>query len=98
MRIKCNSGAQMHKGKSLVNQTEETVPGIDLLVACKRYKPGIGVSCKARDVGLDSYVQCLEKDSNICPFSMSYADTYYCASSARVYFAKIRRMKWHHLL
>jgi hypothetical protein len=81
----------------LIHQIEQTMPELEVLVECKRYMRGFGFSCKARDVLLDSYVECLEKDSNSCPFSMSYAGTYYCTSSARFYFAKIRRMNWNHL-
>jgi hypothetical protein len=80
-----------------IHQIEETMPGFDVLVEFKRYKPGIGFACDARDVGLDSYVECLEWDSYSCPFSMSYAGTYYCSSSARVYVAKIRKMTWNQL-
>jgi hypothetical protein len=83
--------------KAFIHQIEETIPDLNLLVECKRYKPGIGVSCKARDVGLDSYVKCLEKDSNSCPFSFSYGRSYYCTSPARIYIAKIRNMTWSHL-
>ena len=62
--------------------------GLKLLIESERYKPGIGFSCKAKDVGLDTYAECLEEDSHRCPFSMSYADAYYCTSPARVYVAK----------
>jgi hypothetical protein len=86
----------MHMEKSFVHQIEEAAYGLELLVECKRYKPGIGVSCKAIDVGLKSYVQCLEKDSNSCPFSFSYGRHYYCTSPARIYIAKIRNMTWTH--
>jgi hypothetical protein len=76
-------------GKELIQQFFlEDMPGQKLLAECKRYEPGVGFTCKAKDVGLDSYVECLEKDSPWCPFSVSHGYSYYCKSPARVYFAK----------
>jgi hypothetical protein len=66
----------------------DALDGLKLLEECKRYEPGIGFSCKARDVGLDSFAECLEKDSYRCHFSVPYARTHYCIFPARVYIAK----------
>jgi len=74
--------------QTVIQQIEKAMPGLKLLEDCKSYKPGFGFTCKAKDIGLDSYVECLEEDSHRCPFSMSYADAYYCTSPARVYVAK----------
>jgi hypothetical protein len=71
-----------------MDDTAHASDGLKLLIESERYKPGIGFSCKAKDVGLDTYAECLEEDSRRCPFSMSYADAYYCISPARVYVAK----------
>lgn len=67
-----------------MDDTDNQLDGLKLLAECKRYEPGIGFSCKARDVGLDSFAECLEKDAYRCPFSVSYARTHYCISPARV--------------
>jgi hypothetical protein len=83
--------------KAFIHQIEEAMPGLELLVECKRYKPGFGFTCEAEDVGLDSYVKCLEWDSKNCPSSFRYGRTYYCTSPARIYIAKIRKMTWNHL-
>ncbi|MEE9402606.1 MAG: hypothetical protein V3V47_05335 [Desulfobacteria bacterium] len=74
--------------QAFIRQIEEAMPGLKLLQDCKAYKPGFGFICKAKDVGLDSYVECLEKDSCRCPFSVSYAHAYYCICPARIYIAK----------
>ena len=71
-----------------MDDAAHALDGLKLLIESERYKPGIGFSCKAKDVGLDTYAECLEEDSRRCPFSMSYADAYYCISPARVYVAK----------
>lgn len=72
----------------VIRQIEAAMPGLRQLEGCKSYKPGYGFTCKARDVGLDSYIECLEKDSCRCPFSVYYARTYYCSCPARIYVAK----------
>jgi hypothetical protein len=70
--------------QAYIQQIEEAMPGLKLLGHCKFYKPGFGFICKAKDIGLDSYVECLEKDSYRCPFSVSYAYSCYCSCPARV--------------
>lgn len=77
--------------KTHIKQTKETLAGQKLLAECERYKPGVGFICKAKDIGLDSFVQCQEKDSHLCVFSIRYAHSYFCKSPARVHAAKLRR-------
>ena len=74
--------------KTHIQQMKKSLAWQKLLAECKRYKPGVGFTCKAIDVGLDSFVECLEKDSCRCPFSVSYAYSYFCKSPARVLAAK----------
>ena len=69
-------------------QRIEAMPGVRPLQGCKAYKRELGFTCKAKDVGLDSYVECMETYSFTCPFSVSYAHSYYCRCPARVYMAK----------
>jgi hypothetical protein len=66
----------------------EKATGPRLLEECRYFKPGVGFQCKVRDVGLYSYVECLEIDSRTCPFSLFYAYTNYCSCRARVLIAK----------
>jgi hypothetical protein len=78
----------MKEAHTHMDDTDNVLDGLKLLIECKRYEPGFGFSCKAKDVGLDSFAECLEKDSYRCPFSVAYARTRYCISPARVYIAK----------
>jgi hypothetical protein len=73
--------------KAFIQQIVKSMPGQKLLAECERYKSGLGFTCQAIDVGLDSYVRCLEKDSD-CPFSVPYAGSNFCKCPARVYVAK----------
>jgi hypothetical protein len=77
--------------QAYAQQIEEAMPGLKLLDHCKFYKPGVGFTCNATDVGLDSYLECLEEDSCRCPFSVAYAYSYYCSCPARVYMAKVEK-------
>ncbi|UCD87349.1 MAG: hypothetical protein JSV01_06225 [Desulfobacterales bacterium] len=74
--------------KAPIQQTVEAMPGLKLLTECERYKPEVGFTCKAMDIGLESFVQCLEKSSRWCPFSVPYGHSNFCKSPARVYVAK----------
>jgi hypothetical protein len=44
--------------------------------------------CKARDFGLDDYLECLEDNPIYCQFSLSFGDGYFCQCPLRVYLSK----------
>jgi hypothetical protein len=66
----------------------EPVPGARPVMGGKCDKAECEFSCEARDIGLDSYVECLEERAHLCAFSVRYAHAYYCKNRARVYAAK----------
>ncbi len=74
--------------KTHIQRMKESLAGQKLLAECERYKPGVGFICKAKDIGLDSFVMCLEQNSHSCVFSIRYAHSYFCKSPARVLAAK----------
>ena len=45
--------------------------------------------CKAKDIGMESFLVCLEEQSEECVFSMSLAGSKYCRCKLRVYIAKV---------
>jgi hypothetical protein len=67
---------------------EKAIKALKLPQDFKWHKPGSGFSCKAEDIGLGSFVKCLEKEPHSCPFSVPYADSYYCKCFPRVYMAR----------
>lgn len=69
-------------------RTKDPIEKLDLPKGCTCFEPGVGVRCKAKDVGLDSYAQCLEKEAFNCPFAVPYAHSFYCKCPVRVYIAK----------
>ena len=51
------------------------------------YKSKFKDLCKAKDIGLKSFLLCLEEDQK-CPFSIFFIDEYLCKCPLRVFIAK----------
>ncbi len=52
------------------------------------YTSGLKDLCKARDIGLDSFVACLAADPLQCKFSIHFGGIFFCQCKLRVYIAK----------
>ena len=52
------------------------------------YKSGLKELCKAEDIGMKSYLKCLEENPRECVFSQGYAESHYCTCPLRCYIAK----------
>jgi hypothetical protein len=68
-----------HKIKELITECREN---------CKCKTQDIKNLCKARDIGLDTFVECLEKNSFECSDAIPYGHTTFCSCPLRVYIAK----------
>ena len=44
--------------------------------------------CKARDFGIDDFLECLEDNPSRCSFAFHFGNTYFCQCPLRVYLAK----------
>ncbi len=44
--------------------------------------------CLAKDIGLESHLQCLEKSPFECYFALEFDDKFYCACPLRIYLCK----------
>ena len=44
--------------------------------------------CKAKDIGLESFLECPEKGARSCPVSIPFGDAHFCQCPLRVYVAK----------
>ena len=44
--------------------------------------------CKARDIGMESYLECLESNLRDCSFAFPFGQGYFCKCPLRVYLAK----------
>ena len=49
---------------------------------------GLETLCKAQDVGLETFLECLEEHPPDCPFSLSFGDMFLCECPLRGYIAK----------
>ena len=52
------------------------------------YQSGLEVLCKAKDIGLDEYLECMEVNPQECLFSVSFGYSHLCQCPLRVYIAK----------
>ncbi len=67
---------------------EEILDGLNCPknIACyNSEKDGV---CKAKDIGLESFLVCLENDSKGCKFLLEFEDDRFCQCPLRVYIAK----------
>ena len=44
----------------------------------KCYKSGFKDGCKAKDIGIKTFVECLEENPQECKFSMPFGYSYFC--------------------
>ncbi|MBW2566270.1 MAG: hypothetical protein JRE24_05150 [Deltaproteobacteria bacterium] len=54
----------------------------------KCHKRDVENLCKARDIGMDSFVLCLEEKPFECISSVCFARSWYCSCPPRVHIAK----------
>jgi hypothetical protein len=52
------------------------------------YKSEFEHLCKIKDIGLDSFLECLDKEANGCTFSVYFGGTHYCRCPLRMYIYK----------
>ena len=70
------------------NELKEIIGSFTCPKDFKCYKSGFEVLCKARDVGMQTFLECLEEDPHKCPFSKPLAAWHICKCPLRVYIAK----------
>ena len=51
------------------------------------YRAGSRELCKARDFGVENYLECLEKNPQECKFAMAFGVFYVCKCPLRYYLA-----------
>ena len=71
-----------------MTKLEEIVNGIKCPKGFICYKSGYENLCKAEDIGIESFLVCLEQDPVDCKFSISFGDGFFCQCPLRVYIAK----------
>jgi hypothetical protein len=73
-------------------KTRKTIETIIAETSCAKdfrcYRSNLSQLCKAKDVGLESFLECLEDNPRDCEFSIGYGDSCFCRCPVRVYIAK----------
>jgi hypothetical protein len=69
-------------------EVEKVISGQKVPEDCKCYRPGFGVTCRAKDVGLESHLECLEEHPFECTFSVGFGRFFFCRCPLRIYIAK----------
>ena len=67
---------------------EELMAGMECPKKFECADSGFEQLCKARDFGLDSFLECLEESPSKCTFALSFGSTYFCQCPLRVYLSK----------
>jgi hypothetical protein len=74
--------------EEILNKIEEVIGQMKCPKGFTCAENGYKSLCKARDIGLESYLECHEDNSGQCKFSVSFGSGYYCQCPLRVYIAK----------
>lgn len=69
------------------NYIESIIPCIECPKDFVCYYSGFNNLCNAKDIGIESFVECLEKKKE-CKFSFRFALLYLCKCPLRVYISK----------
>jgi len=69
-------------------EVEEIINGVKCPKDFICYKSGFENLCKAKDIGLKSFLECLEEQPRYCKFSFGFGDSFFCDCPLRVYIGK----------
>jgi hypothetical protein len=67
---------------------EEIMAGMECVRGFDHCKDGFENLCKAKDRGLEGYVDCMEDSETQCDFKLFFGDSVLCRCPVRVYIAK----------
>jgi hypothetical protein len=67
---------------------EEIMSGIKCPKNFRCADNGFERLCKAKDFGLDNYLECLEDAPSKCSFALSFGNGHFCQCPLRVFLAK----------
>jgi hypothetical protein len=70
------------------NEIEEIIGQMQCAKDFQCYKSEFKILSKTKDIGLESYLQCLEENVFGCQFSVRFGGNYFCECPLRVYIAK----------
>lgn len=69
-------------------ELEKIIGGMECPKKFMCYESELEKLCRARDIGIELFLECLEDNSQKCPFSVRIASTNLCQCPLRIYIAK----------
>jgi hypothetical protein len=69
-------------------EAEAIIGGMRCPKGYRCYVSGFDNLCRARDIGIESYLECLEKNPKSCAFSFPFGLIYLCQCPLRIFIAK----------
>ncbi len=67
---------------------EEIMAGMNCPKNFKCAENGFEHLCRAKDLRIESYLECLEDKPSMCSFAISFGSSHFCECPLRVYLAK----------
>jgi len=71
-----------------INKLEKIIKGMQCAKDFKCYKSNFKNICKSKDIGLDNFLLCLEKNVKDCSFNIYFGEAVFCKCPLRIYIAK----------
>ncbi len=69
-------------------EIEEIIDGLKCPKNYLCYGSGPEKVCEAKDIGLESFLVCLERNPVGCKFCVTFGDIHFCECPLRIYIAK----------
>jgi len=74
--------------KSLREKIKKIIDDIECPRDFECYKSGFEYLSEIKDIGLNSFLECVDKKANGCVFSVSFGESIFCRCPLRLYIAK----------
>jgi len=74
--------------KEYKKEIEDIIDGLKCPKDFRCYRLGLEYLCKAKDIGMESFLICSEEDPQQCRFAMSFGTSFFCTCPLRIYIAK----------
>ena len=74
--------------EDLRKQIEEIVEGMDCVKDFKCCEDNFANLCRAKDIGINSFLECLEEKPQECEFAMPFGNAFFCKCPVRIVIAR----------
>jgi hypothetical protein len=69
-------------------EIEDIIDGLQCPKDFRCYTSGFTNLCKSADLGMESFLKCLENDPQQCKFAMYFGTDFFCTCPLRIYIVK----------